>query len=297
MILKNFLIVITINLNMKIVSGSSSLMLSTRISEVMGVPMVHREIKRFPDGECYVRIHENLDNEDIVLVQNTHPDGNIIEYLLLVDAIRQYRIRSLTAVIPYFGYGRQDKRFNEGEPISAKIMAEHLSENVDRIITVNLHNSEIIKWFKVESKEIKAEVEIARYFERFKPDMVISPDKGSIERARFISQILGIPFHAFQKRRIDSERVEIETGDIDVKNKVIAIVDDVISTGGTIATAAALLKNKGASKVIVGCVHGLFVGNALQKMQMNVDILFSTDTIENEKSVVTVAHLIGDSLK
>lgn len=288
---------ITINLNMKIVSGSSSLMLSTRISEVMGVPMVHREIKRFPDGECYVRIHENLDNQDIVLVQNTHPDGNIIEYLLLVDAIRQYRIRSLTAVIPYFGYGRQDKRFNEGEPISAKIMAEHLSENVDRIITVNLHNSEIIKWFKVESKEIKAEVEIARYFERFKPDMVISPDKGSIERARFISQILGIPFHAFQKRRIDSERVEIEAGDIDVKNKVIAIVDDVISTGGTIATAAALLKNKGASKVIVGCVHGLFVGNALQKMQMNVDILFSTDTIENEKSVVTVAHLIGDSLK
>ncbi|PMP75667.1 MAG: ribose-phosphate diphosphokinase [Aciduliprofundum sp.] len=282
---------------MKIVSGSSSLMLSTRISEVMGVPMVHREIKRFPDGECYVRIHENLDNQDIVLVQNTHPDGNIIEYLLLVDAIRQYRIRSLTAVIPYFGYGRQDKRFNEGEPISAKIMAEHLSENVDRIITVNLHNSEIIKWFKVESKEIKAEVEIARYFERFKPDMVISPDKGSIERARFISQILGIPFHAFQKRRIDSERVEIETGDIDVKNKVIAIVDDVISTGGTIATAAALLKNKGASKVIVGCVHGLFVGNALQKMQMNVDILFSTDTIENEKSVVTVANLIGDSLK
>ncbi len=282
---------------MKIVSGSSSLMLSTRLSEIMGVPMVHREIKRFPDGECYVRIHENLDNEDIVLVQNTHPDGNIIEYLLLVDAIRQYKIRSLTAVIPYFGYGRQDKRFNEGEPISAKIMAEHLSENVDRIITVNLHNSEIIKWFKVESKEIKAEVEIARYFERFKPDMVISPDKGSIERARFISQILGIPFHAFQKRRIDSERVEIETGDIDVKNKVIAIVDDVISTGGTIATAAALLKNKGASKVIVGCVHGLFVGNALQKMQMNVDILFSTDTIENEKSVVTVAHLIGDSLK
>ncbi len=282
---------------MKIVSGSSSLMLSTRLSEITGFPMVHREVKRFPDGECYVRIHENLDGEDVLLVQNTHPDGNIIEYLLLVDAIRQYRIKNLVAVIPYFGYGRQDKRFNEGEPISAKIMAEHLSENVDKIITVNLHNPEITKWFKVETKEIKAEVEIAKYFEKFQPDIIISPDKGSVERAMFISRILGKPFHAFQKKRIDSERVEIDTGEIDVKGKTVAIVDDVISTGGTIATAAAVLKNKGAAEVIVGCVHGLFVGNALQKMAMNVDILFSTDTIENERSVVTVAHLIRDAIQ
>ncbi|MVT13297.1 MAG: ribose-phosphate diphosphokinase [Euryarchaeota archaeon] len=292
-----FLIMGIIWLSMKIVSGSSSLMLSTRLSEVTGFQMVHREIKRFPDGECYVRIHENLDNQEVILIQNTHPDWNIIEYLLLVDAIRQYNVKRLITVVPYFGYGRQDKRFNEGEPISAKIMAEHLSENVDKIITINLHNSEIIKWFKTEAIEIKAEIELAKYFEKFKPDLIISPDKGSIERAKFISGILGIPFHSFQKRRIDSERVEIETGDIDVKNKTVAIVDDVISTGGTIATAAALLKSKGASKVIVGCVHGLFVGNALQKMQMNVDILFSTDTVENEKSLVTVSHLISEYLK
>lgn len=292
-----FLIMGIIWLSMKIVSGSSSLMLSTRLSQVTGFQMVHREIKRFPDGECYVRIHENLDNQEVILIQNTHPDWNIIEYLLLVDAIRQYNVKRLITVVPYFGYGRQDKRFNEGEPISAKIMAEHLSENVDKIITINLHNSEIIKWFKTEAIEIKAEIELAKYFEKFKPDLIISPDKGSIERAKFISGILGIPFHSFQKRRIDSERVEIETGDIDVKNKTVAIVDDVISTGGTIATAAALLKSKGASKVIVGCVHGLFVGNALQKMQMNVDILFSTDTVENEKSLVTVSHLISEYLK
>ncbi|MEL9998612.1 MAG: ribose-phosphate diphosphokinase [Thermoplasmata archaeon] len=282
---------------MKIVSGSSSLMLSTRISEITGFPMVHREIKRFPDGECYVRIHENLDNEEVILIQNTHPDTNIVEYLLLVDAIRQFKIKKLTAIIPYFGYGRQDKRFNEGEPISAKIMAEHLSENVDKILTVNLHNSEIIKWFKADSMEIKAEVEIAKYFEKFNPDIIISPDKGSLERAKFISNMLGKPYHAFQKKRIDSERVQIDTGEIDVKNKVVAMVDDVISTGGTIATAASILKNMGASKVIVGCVHGLFVGNALQKMQMYVDILFSTDTVENEKSVVTVAHLIKNAIE
>ncbi|MEM3438849.1 MAG: ribose-phosphate diphosphokinase [Thermoplasmata archaeon] len=282
---------------MKIVSGSSSLMLSIRISEITGFPMVHREIKRFPDGECYVRIHENLDNEEVILIQNTHPDTNIVEYLLLVDAIRQFKIKKLTAIIPYFGYGRQDKRFNEGEPISAKIMAEHLSENVDKILTVNLHNSEIIKWFKADSMEIKAEVEIAKYFEKFNPDIIISPDKGSLERAKFISNMLGKPYHAFQKKRIDSERVQIDTGEIDVKNKVVAMVDDVISTGGTIATAASILKNMGASKVIVGCVHGLFVGNALQKMQMHVDILFSTDTVENEKSVVTVAHLIKNAIE
>ncbi|MEM4170508.1 MAG: ribose-phosphate diphosphokinase, partial [Thermoplasmata archaeon] len=145
--------------------------------------------------------------------------------------------------------------------------------------------------------EIKAEVEIAKYFEKFNPDIIISPDKGSLERAKFISNMLGKPYHAFQKKRIDSERVQIDTGEIDVKNKVVAMVDDVISTGGTIATAASILKNMGASKVIVGCVHGLFVGNALQKMQMYVDILFSTDTVENEKSVVTVAHLIKNAIE
>ncbi|MDP8011672.1 MAG: ribose-phosphate diphosphokinase [Thermoplasmata archaeon] len=281
---------------MRIVSGSSSLMLSSRLSEITKIPMAHREIKRFSDGECYVRLHENLDGEDVILVQNTYPDSNIIEYFLLVDAIRQYKIKSLTSVIPYFGYGRQDKRFNEGEPISAKVFAEHLSENVDRILTINLHNPEVINWFKVPAIEIRAEKVLAKYFEKFNPDIIVSPDKGSIERAKYLSELLNKPFISLEKKRIDSDNVEIHTGDIDVKNKVVAIIDDMISTGGTISTASTILKNLGASKIVVGCIHGLFVANALNRIQRTVDIIFSTDTIENEKSVVTVAEEIASKI-
>jgi len=260
------------------------------------IPMVHREIKRFSDGECYVRLHESLNNEDVILIQNSYPDSNIIEYFLLVDAIRQYEIKSLTSIIPYFGYGRQDKRFNEGEPISAKVFAEHLSENVDRIITINLHNPEVINWFKVPAMEIKAEKILAKYFEKFNPDIIISPDKGSMERAKYLSELLNKPFVTLEKKRIDSETVEIQTGNIDVKNKVVAIIDDMISTGGTIATASSILKNLGASKIVVGCVHGLFVANALNRIQRSVDVIFSTDTIENEKSVVSVAGEIAQKI-
>ncbi len=281
---------------MKILGGSGSLVLAQRISQITGFPMVHREIKRFPDGECYVRIHENLDGEDIVYVQNTYPDTNIIEYLITLDAIRQYKIKNLISVIPYFGYGRQDKRFNEGEPISAKVMAEHLSENVDRVITVNLHNSEIVNWFRVSGVEVKGEKAIAEYFRRFNPDLIVSPDKGSYERAKFVSQILGIPFVQFEKKRLDSERVTMETGDIDVNGKTVAIIDDLISTGGTIITASRILKDRGAQKVLVGCVHGLFVSNALDRIQMYVDVLVSTDTIENPKSVVSVAEDIKNEI-
>jgi len=281
---------------MKILSGSGSLVLAQRLAQVTGFPIIHSEIKRFPDGECYVRIHENLDGEDIVYVQNTYPDTNIIEYLITIDAIRQYKIKSLVSVIPYFGYGRQDKRFNDGEPISAKVMAEHLSENVDRVITVNLHNSEILKWFRVPAVEIKGERAIAEYFKKFNPDLIVSPDKGSYERAKFVSEILGIPFVQFEKKRIDSERVTMETGDIDVKGKTVAIIDDLISTGGTIITASRILKDKGAGKVIVGCVHGLFVSNALDRIQMYVDVLVSTDTVENPKSVVSLAEDIKNEI-
>ncbi len=282
---------------MKIISGPKSLMLSSRLSEITGIPLAHTEFKRFPDGEAYVRIHENLDNEDVIFIQNTHPDSNIIEYFLVIDAIRQYKVKSIISVIPYFGYARQDKRFNEGEPISAKILAKHLSEDVDKIITVNLHNPDILKWFNVPSYEIRAEKLLAKYFEKFNPDLVVSPDKGSIERAKLLAELINRPYISFEKKRIDAEHVEIFTGDVDVLGKTVAIIDDMISTGGTIATASNILKNMGASKIVVGCVHGLFVGNALSRLQATVDIIFSTDTIENEKSVVTVADEIAKLIK
>ncbi len=282
---------------MKIISGPKSLMLSTRLSEIMDIPLAHTEYKRFPDGEAYVRIHENLDKEDVIFIQNTHPDQNIIEYFLTLDAIRQYNVKSITSVIPYFGYARQDKRFNEGEPVSAKTLAKHLSMDVDKIITVNLHNPEILNWFSVPSYEIRAEKLLAKYFEKFNPDIIVSPDKGSVERAKLLSELINRPYISFEKRRLDAEHVEIYTGDIDVSNKTVAIIDDMISTGGTIATASNVLKNMGAAKIVVGCVHGLFVGNALNRLQATVDVLFSTDTIENEKSVVTVADEISKTIR
>lgn len=281
---------------MKIVAGSASRNIAKNLAEKLKTEVAHTEIKRFPDGEVYIRLFENLDDQEVILVQNTYPDSNIIELLLLQDAIRQYKIRKLITVIPYFGYGRQDKRFNEGEPVSARLMAKIVQLNSDQIIVVNLHDSSTLKWFDAPAFEVRAEYALAKYIERFKPDIIISPDRGSIERAKYVADLLNVKYDHFEKKRISVDKVVIEKKDLDVQGKVVAIVDDMISTGGTIIAAAQILKEQKAEKIVVGCIHGIFVNNSLQKLEMYVDAIISTDTIENEKSVVTVADLIYDQL-
>jgi ribose-phosphate pyrophosphokinase len=282
---------------MKIVGGSSSKVLSKRLAKEVDADLADVSIKRFPDKECYVRIMDDLSNENVVLIQNTWPDENIVEFFLLADAIKEFKVKKLTAVIPYFGYARQDKKFNPGEPISVRALIKRLQIGVDKIITVDIHDENVLKWFDIPNINVSGMPAIGEYLKNLNPDIVIAPDDGALEKAKNVADIVGCSYDYLDKKRIDAEHVEMIPKNLDVKNKNVAIVDDIISTGGTIITATKNLKKQGAKNVYACCTHGLFASNALGKLQRVCDKIVSTDTIENRANIVSVASEIGGIIK
>ncbi len=284
-------------IKLKIIGGSSSKSLSEKLAKEINADLAGIVLKRFPDKECYVRIMDDLDNENVVLVQNAYPDENIVEFFLLADAIREFKVKKLTAVIPYFGYARQDKKFNPGEPISVRALIKRTQIGIDKIITVDIHDENVLKWFDISNINISGMPAIGEYLKKLAPDIIIAPDDGALQKAKNVADIVGCSYDYLDKKRIDDMHVEMKTKNIDVKNKNVAIVDDIISTGGTIITATKNLKNQGAKSVYACCTHGLFASNALGKLQMVCDKIVSTDTIENRASIVSVASEIGKIIK
>jgi len=283
--------------NMKIIAGSASKKLGLNLSKRLDISLTETEIKRFPDKECYVRICENLDGEDVAIIQTTYPDENLIELFLLQDAIKHFDVKSLTTIIPYFGYGRQDKIFKEGEAESAKALAKHIELQSDKILTVDPHTVErMLEWFDIPIEIVSGGPAIANYLKKFDLDGILSPDEGSIDRAKYVANILNIDFDYLEKTRLSGEEVIMKPKNLDVEGKVIAIVDDIISTGGTISTASSQLKENGAKKIIAVCTHGLFAKDALQKMEKYCDEIISSDTIETDKSEITLADEISNIL-
>lgn len=282
---------------MIVISGSSSRRLSEDLARELGAEVIHASIKRFPDDECYVRIeHDSLDRE-AVIVQNTYPDRAIIELFLLQDAARGLGVEKLITVIPYFGYARQDKRFNPGEAISAKVMAQHIQLNSSKVITVDIHTPSILQWFdRAEAEEVSAVTSIGKYFAGWGIDTVLAPDKGAAIRAERVASIIGAEWDHLVKTRISGEEVKVAPKKLDVSEKKVLIVDDIISTGGTIMAATSQLKQNGAREVIAACTHGLFVGGALEKLKKVCDEVISTNTIESEVSRISVASQIAGVL-
>ncbi|HDO19478.1 MAG TPA: ribose-phosphate diphosphokinase, partial [Thermoplasmatales archaeon] len=255
------------------------------------------EIKRFADGECYVRVKEDVKKEDVIIVQTTYPDNNIIELILLRDALLEADAGNIYLIIPYFGYARQDKKFKDGEPISAKALAEIFSMCVEAVITVDPHKEYILDFFKVPAFSCSAVPEIAGYLANKNVDVILAPDKGAIDRAKNASNVLGCEYDFLEKTRIDDKTIEIKPKEIDVEGKTVAIIDDIISTGGTMARAVSEMINQGAEKVYVACTHGLFVNGAIKKLtDAGCDEIISTDTIENRFSKVGVAPQIAAAM-
>ena len=277
------------------VKGSSSNLLAGSLAGRLGARIAETEIKRFPDRECYVRIKENLDGEDVLLLQNAYPDENIIELVLLQDAIQEFAFNKLITVVPYFGYARQDKKFNDGESVSARSIAKIVQLYSDRIITIDLHSPKVIEWFDVPAENISGMPAIGNHLRDLSIDIVIAPDEGAKERAMSVAGIVGCEWDYLEKKRIDSETVDVKMKHLDVKDRNVVIVDDIISTGGTIVKATEHLKKEGVRKVYAACTHGLFVGNALEKLKV-CDKVFSTDTIENERTEITVADEIAKAI-
>jgi len=175
-------------------------------------------------------------------------------------------------------------------------MARHISLGVDRVITVDLHAPSILQWFSVPAEDVSGMPALAAFLGKEGVDMVLSPDKGAVERARTVAGILGCPWDHMEKTRLDGETVVMNTKSLDVGGKMVAIVDDIIATGGTMMTAAEHLRKQGAAKVIAACTHGLYTGNALPRLEKAFDKVISTDTLETETSVTSVAGEIASIL-
>ena len=282
---------------MKVLGGSASPLLATRLAKELDVSQGKVDTKRFPDGECYVRIHDDLEREDVVLVQSTRTDQEVVELLLLQDSIQEFRVRSLITVVPYFGYARQDKLFNKGEAISSRALIQAIQRNTDTVLLVDVHNLTILTYFDIPVENISGMLQIANFLKEAGAEMVLSPDEGSVSRARIVGQIIGTSVDYLEKTRIDGDTVKITTKMLDVYRKRVAIVDDIIATGGTIVEAAKQLKDQGAKEVIAACTHGLYAQGALEKLEKVVDTIVSSDTIENETSAVSVAPELAKAIK
>lgn len=283
---------------MYIIPGTASKSISEDLSKILGAPLAKIITKRFPDSELYVRLLDDVEGEEVVIVQTTYPDPNIIELFLLQNAAIEADAEIITTVIPYFGYARQDTMFKKGEAISAKAIAELISLNSDRVITVDPHKEYILDFFETEAFSCSAVPNIAEYFKTKDLDLILAPDKGALERAKKASNIVACDFDYMEKTRIDGETVEIKPKNLDVKNMKVGIIDDIISTGGTMAKSIKELRKQGASKVFVSCTHGLFADSAIKKLKSaGCNEIISTDTIENDYSKVKIASTIAELLK
>lgn len=293
---------------MIITYGSSSEALARSIAKEGNFKVADSARRTFPDGEQYVRVYGGLAGEDVVLVHSLalRPDPLLIEYLLLVDAIRAAGCRSITAVIPYMAYLRQDSRFNPGESISAKVVASILeSPGIDRLITIDAHLhrfKSLSDLFTVPSLNLSAMPLLAEYYlrnfeNRDTNTVVVGPDIEAEQWAKVVAERLSSPYVTLEKTRLGDKDVLIR-GFASVKGKVAILVDDIISTGMTLVSVVSRLLEEGAVRVDALVTHALLVEGAYKRLkEAGLSNLISTDTCPTQHSKVSVALLISNALK
>jgi ribose-phosphate pyrophosphokinase len=284
---------------MRLLHGSSNPALAENLAEVLDIKMINRELKRFPDGELYIRLRDEIQEEDIILVQSTYPDENAVEFLLLARLARDVGARSIIGVIPYYGYARQDRVFKDGESFSARTMAHHLQLDLDHVICVNLHKEATLSEFSTvkTASNVSVMSTIGEFMKTANVDLVLSPDKGAIGYAKEAAIVTGCDFDNLEKTRIDGTKVVMTPKELNVEGKIVCIVDDIIATGGTIQRAQETLRDQGAKEVYACCAHGLFTGGGKERLEPILDGLFSSDTIENPTSAFSAAVPIAQKIK
>jgi ribose-phosphate pyrophosphokinase len=282
---------------MYVLGGTSAKNVAGNLANKIQQPLLQATYKRFPDDEFYVRVLDDISGEDVIIVQTAYPDQKIVELLLIQDAVHDAGAKKITVVLPYFGYSRQDKKFEEGEAISSRAVAQHISMHADCVITVDPHKQHILKFFTVPAYSCSAVSTIAQHLKEKNIDFVLAPDKGAKDRAREAATLIDCEYDYLEKTRIDGTTVKVTPKKLDARGKHVAIIDDIISTGGTMANSIKELKKQGAKTVSVACTHGLFVGGAKEKLlSADCDEIISTDTIETEFSKVSAAGCIAEVL-
>jgi len=295
---------------MKLISGNSNLELAKRISQFAGVPLVKANIGRFADGEVRAEIHENIRGKDAFVIQSTSTpvNDNVMELLVMIDALKRASARRITAVMPYFGYARQDRKTMSRAPISAKLMADLITTaGADRVLTLDLHAGQIQGFFNIPVDTLIARpILVNDMRKRIDTEnlVFVSPDAGGTERARSYAKKFDTEIAVIDKRRPEPGASEVMNVVGDVENKQCIIVDDIIDSGGTLANAATALLEKGAIKVRAYITHGVLTSKADEKIS-NSDLteLIVTDSIKinRESSItqlryVTIAPLIGRAI-
>ncbi|NTG00844.1 ribose-phosphate pyrophosphokinase [Agrobacterium rhizogenes] len=296
---------------MKLVTGNSNRALARAIASYLELPLADCTVKRFADQEIYVEIHENVRGEDVFILQSTSSpaDGNLMELLILTDALRRSSARRITAVIPYFGYARQDRRVIGRTPISAKLVANLITgAGVNRVMTVDLHTDQIQGFFDIPTDNLYSAPVITRDIEEHydtKNLMIVSPDVGGVARARAIAKRIGADLAIVDKRRPRAGVSEVMNIIGDVSGKSCLLIDDIVDSGGTLINAAEALLEAGAREASAYITHGVLSDGACGRIGgSNLKELVVTDSIEETEAHrqtanirrVTIAPLIGEAL-
>ncbi len=297
---------------MKLIAGSSNAPLAEAISAYLDVPLTQANIKRFSDDEIFVEIMENVRGEDTFFIQSSSFPANdhLMELLIAMDALRRGSARRITAVIPYFGYARQDRKTSSRAPITAKLVANLITAaGADRVLTMELHAGQIQGFFDIPVDNLIASpVFIPKIQDKFNGDelCIVSPDVGGVVRARALAKRLGADLAIIDKRREQAGESEVMNVIGEVKGKICIMVDDIVDSGGTLCNAAAALKDGGAKEVHAYVVHGVLSGPAVERItsapmeQMVItDSIAATDAVKAAANIeqITIAPLIGEAAR
>ena len=297
---------------MKILTGNSNKHLSQKISKFLKNRLVNSNIRKFADGEIYIEINENIRGNSIFLIQSVSSpaNDNLMELLLSIDALKRSSAKNITAVIPYFGYARQDRKVVPRTSISAKLVSNLIAKaGADRVVTVDLHSGQIQGFFDIPVDNLFATPIFARHIKKkLKKNNIIcvAPDVCGTARARALGKLLNVDLAIVDKRRPAPGKSEVMNVIGNVKNKTCILVDDIIDSGGTIVNAASELKKRGAKDVHVYVTHGVLSGNAVEKIKKSsIKDLVVTDTIDNSIKVkkaknievLTISNLVGEAIK
>ena len=286
-----------------VIAGSASKDLGKRIARRLKAPYVEAKTRVYPDGESKITFGRIQKNSIILVVQSTYPpvDTNLLQALSIISQARNASSK-IYAVIPYMGYARQDRQFLSGEVVTMAIVARMLqTAGAKKIVAVDIHSKIALNHFKIPKENVSAIPELAKYFKKMKLKnaLVVSPGMGGSLRAKKFASLLNIGFIALKKsRNRNTGKVLIQSSKVDVRGKDLILVDDIISTGGSIIKAAQFLKRQKCKRVFVACTHGLFVGDA-EKMikKAGVSRIISTNTIPRNTSKVDISGVIVDSIR
>ncbi len=298
---------------LKLFSGNSNISLSKDISSYLNIPLGQATVTQFSDGEALIRIDENVRGNDVFVVQSTSDpvNTNIMELLIMIDALKRASAARITAVIPYYGYGRQDRKDQPRVPISAKLVADLIvTAGAHRVLTLDLHTGQTQGFFNIPVDHLYATPVFLGHFktksEEFKNIVVVSPDAGGVQRARAFAKRMDVGLAIIDKRKEGPNQVKVMNIIGDIEGKDILILDDMIDTAGTLVQAAEAIRGQTSGKIIAVCTHPILSGPALDRINAApIDQVIVTDTIPLKGTgdpykkifVLSVAPLLGEAIK